>query len=146
MEKIKLIISIIVSLLSFLTYSQQKNSNTILGFACGGTGNATKAVHNVYQTMVEKKFQEVTKLLYSKSPAEKFLAVIICEKLAEKRKIELTQKDLDKIKNLYHSDELVHVCGGCTFEGSLKMSVLLNAKEDLEHVREEAVLYFNDVL
>ena len=118
----------------------------MLGFACGGAGSSTESVSRVYNYIVEKEYKKVVKLLHSKNTAEKFLAIVICEKLAEKKKIKLTEKDLLEIKNSYSSKENVFVCGGCTFEGNLKMSILLNAKEDMEHVREEAEEYFKDIL
>ena len=119
---------------------------TMLGFACGGAGSSTESVSRVYNYVVEKEYKKVVKLLYSKNTAEKFLAIVICEKLTEMKKVKLTEKDLLEIKNSYSSEENVFVCGGCTFEGNLKMSILLNAKEDMEHVREEAEEYFKDIL
>ena len=146
MKKIKFIISTIIFLLSLSIYSQTEMPKVMLGFACGGAGSSTKSVSKVYNYISEKKFGKVVKLLYSKNTAEKFLAIVMCEKLAEMKKIELTQKDLETIKKSYDSNEVVYVCGGCTFTGNLKMSVLLKAKEDMEHVREEAEEYFKDIL
>ncbi len=146
MKNIIQIISTLVFFLTFSVYSQTEIPKTMLGFACGGAGSSTKSVSKVYNYIVEKKYDKVVKLLYSKNTAEKFLAVVICEKLAEKNKVKLSPKDLAEIKNLYSSNEDVYVCGGCTFQGNLKMSVLLNAKEDMEHVRQEAEEYFEDIL
>jgi hypothetical protein len=146
MKRIKLIISAVVLLLNFSIYSQTEMPKAMLGFTCGGAGSSTKSVSKVYNYISEKKYGKVLKLLSSKNTAEKFLAIVMCEKLAEMKKLELTQKDSEIIKKAYDSDELIYYCGGCTFTGNLKMSVLLKAKEDMEHVRQEAEEYFKDIL
>jgi len=83
-------------------------------------------------------------MLYSKNAAENFLAVVVCEKLNEKQKIKLSKKDLQKIAEHYESDKTVEVCGGCTFMGLVKLSVLLK-NQDADKTREDAEEWMTDI-
>ena len=146
MKKLKLIISTLIFISSFSTYSQAGNPETAVGFECGGAGSSTKPVQKVYGHLDKKEYINIVKLLYSKNTAEKFLAIIVCEKLAEKKKVKLNAKDLEIIKYSYSSDEFVYVCEGCDYDDKFKLSILLNAKENVDSIRNEAEEYFINVL
>ena len=146
MKKLKFIIVSLFFISSFSTYSQAGNPETAVGFECGGTGSSTKSVQKVYTHLVKKEYSKIVKLLYSKNTAEKFLAIIACEKLAEKKKAKLNDKDLEIIKNSYNSDEYVYVCEGCDYDDKFKLSILLNAKDNVDSIRNETEEYFRSVL
>ena len=142
--RLKHIISTIVFLSTFICFGQFKDYNNTVGFVCGGAGSSTPIVKKVYKKIDDKKYNEIISMLYSKNAAENFLAVVLCEKLSEKQKIKLTEKDLKKIVELYKSNKTVEVCGGCTFMGFVKLSVLLK-NEDEEKTRDEAEEWMKDM-
>ena len=146
MKNIKYIISILVFILSFSSYSQSGNPNTAVGFECGGTGSSTEVVNKVYKLVEKHKYNEVIKLLHSKNIAEKFLAIIICEKLADKKKMKLAQNEQEIINGAYNSDELVYVCEGCDYDYQFKISTLLNSKDDIQNIRKKTENYFKSIL
>ena len=110
---------------SICCYSQFRDYNNTIGFTCGGAGEATPIVSRIHDLLIEKKYKNFVSMLYSNNSAENFLAVIICEKLKEKKLITLNEKDSNRISKLYKSNKGVEVCGGCTFMGFVKLSVLL---------------------
>lgn len=145
MRKQLLLLLLIVLIKSSPTYSQYKDYDKVLGFACGGAGSSTSVVRNAGTFLFEKKYKPIIKFLYSKNTAENFLGVIICEKLEQKKLIILKQKDLQRISMLYKSDKLVAVCGGCIPSENLKLSLLLKYKNS-EGIREEADYWLNGIL
>jgi galactitol-specific phosphotransferase system IIB component len=143
--KLKQVTIIIFILSTFCCYSQFKDYNNTIGFVCGGTGSSTPIVNRVYNLLEEKKYEEITSMLYSENPAENFLAVILCEKLKENGVLILSEKQEKRISKLYKSNKKVEVCGGCTFMGFVKLSLLLNNKDE-DKTREEADEWLKDVL
>ena len=111
---------------------------------CGGAGSSTPIVSRVYKKLDNKNYKEIIAMLYSKNAAENFLGVVLCEKLSEKNKIKLAEKDLQKIEEHYKSNKTVEVCGGCTFMGFVKLSVLLK-NEDENKTRDDAEEWMKDM-
>jgi len=142
LKKITLIIFI---LSTFCCYSQFKDYNNTIGFMCGGAGSSTPIVNRAYNLLEEKKYEEITSMLFSKNPAENFLAVILCEKLKENGVLILSEKQAKRIAKLYKSNKKVEVCGGCTFMGFVKLSLLLNSKDE-NKTREETDEWLKDVV
>jgi hypothetical protein len=58
----------------------------MVGYGCYITGTPTKAVQKVSSFIDNEKIDEIIVLLDSKNAAEKYLAVIVLEKLDEKTK------------------------------------------------------------
>ena len=142
--RLKSIISTIAILSTFLCFGQFKDYNNTVGFVCGGAGSSTPIVSRVYEKIDGKKYNEIVAMLYSKNAAENFLAVVVCEKLSEKQKIKLTEKDLKKVAEHYKSNKTVEVCGGCTFMGFVKLSVLLK-NQDEDKTRDDAEEWMKDM-
>lgn len=142
--RLRYIISSIAILSTFLCFGQFKDYNNTVGFVCGGTGSSTPIVKRFNDKIDNKKYNDIISMLYSKKAAENFLAVVLCEKLSEKQKIKLTEKDLNKIAKHYKSNKTVEVCGGCTFMGFIKLSVLLKNQDD-EKTRDEAEEWMKDM-
>ena len=142
--RLKSIIYTIAILSTFICFGQFKDYDNTIGFICGGTGSSTPIVNRVYEKIDEKNYNEIIIMLYSKNAAENFLGVVLCEKLSEKGKIKLNEKDLQKIKKLYKSNKSVEVCGGCTIMGFVKLSVLLK-NEDENKTRDDADEWMKDM-
>lgn len=142
----KLKSALIISLLflTFFCFGQFKDYNNTVGFICGSTGSSTRIVKKFYQKIENKNYNAIKAMLYSKNAAKNFLAVILCEKLREKSKIKLKDKDLKKIAELYQSERTVEICGGCTFIKFVKLSVLLK-NEDENKTRDDAEEWMKDM-
>ena len=87
----KIKISLFFLLITTLVYSQENN---VLGFYCGYSGSGTVVVDNVSYLLSHKNYNAIRRLLYSKVPAENFLGVIVCKRLAYDKKLTLTPTDL----------------------------------------------------
>ncbi len=98
--RFKKIISIILIFSTFFCFGQFKDYNNTIGFICGGAGSSTPIVNRTYKKIDSKKYTAIISMLYSKNAAENFLGVILCEKLNDKGKIKLTEKDIERIATL----------------------------------------------
>jgi hypothetical protein len=139
----KYIISTLAFLSTLFCYSQFKDYNNTIGFVCGGAGESTPIVSRAYDKLESKSYGEIISMLYSENPAENFLGVVLCEELNGKGIIKLTEKDSKKIVKLYKSNRTVEVCGGCTFTGFVKLSLLLKNK-DADKTRQDADRWLKD--
>lgn len=137
MKKIHLILLLMVSI---STFSQQRSEKEILGYTCGYSGSPTSVIIKFGNLLHDKKYKSIKALLYSKIPVENFLAVVISNKLADKKIITLTQSELERIDELYKSSEKIPICGGCTYYKEIELNKLLKSKEDVR----EATSYFFD--
>ena len=126
------------------SYSQTDSDyKEMLGFACGGTGSSSKTVKRVFGLLDKKKYAKIKRLLNSNNNAERFLSVIICEKLNELNEIELDARNRETIDKIYMSDAKVFVCGGCTFYEKVSLKDLLKFNHE-ELVREETEDWVNN--
>lgn len=73
----------------------------------------------------------MVKLLDSENNAERFLAVIVCERLTELNKINLTQASKEKIEKIYSSTEMVSVCSGCAYWDTLSLKDILKTENKM---------------
>ena len=106
--------------------------NEMVGFGCYEDGSQSKPVQKVSRLIDKEKFNSIIKLLDSENNAEKYLAVIVCEKLAELDKLILTKEMNEKIAELYNSDGIVSVCSGCVYWDKF---TLKNMFEKENHMR-----------
>jgi hypothetical protein len=143
--RFKSVINLFAILSTFICFGQFEDYNNTIGFVCGGSGSSTPIIHRVFKKMEQKKYNKIIAMLYSKNPAENFLAVVLCEKLNEKEKIKLKEKDLQKIAEHYNSEKTIEVCGGCTFMEFVKLSILLK-NEDENKTRDEAEEWLKEIL
>lgn len=126
MKRVFLILFVVIS---FHAYSQKSKQDLPLGFFCGYSGSETKVVENAANLLYEKKYDSIVELLYSESPAENYLGIVLCKKLELEKLIILKKVDLDRISILSKSSNIVPTCGGCTERKKIKLSRLLKSKE-----------------
>lgn len=126
----------IVLVFLLITSSVSSQENNVLGFYCGYSGSGTVVVKNVSDLLFHKNYNAIRGLLYSKVPAENFLGVIVCKRLAYDKKLTLTPADLTKIEELLKSREKVQICGGCTYHEEVELSKLLHSQEEITSTNE----------
>lgn len=99
--------------------------NEMVGFGCGFAGEQSKPVQKVSKLIDKEKYYSIIQLLDSDNNAERFLAVVVCEKLIELNKL-TSSKDLqDKISIVHKSYDRVSVCSGCTYWDKLTLTKML---------------------
>ena len=120
------IISVFLISVSYVAIAQEhENQKEMVGFACYYGGTPTKTVEKMIQLIEAGKFNIISKQLTSNNSGEKFLAVIILQRLADTGKYQLSSKEEELIKNAEESEELVPVCSGCTYFDNIPINKLL---------------------
>ena len=132
---------LILLLFSLSCFSQVKEEKVRFGISCGYSGSETEVVIKFAILLSEQKYKSIRGFLFSKIPAENFIAVVICKRLAHKKIIDLTKVELNRIAELYQSKEKVPVCGGCTYSEEIELTKLLNSKKDMYYAID---YYFHD--
>lgn len=122
---------VILLMFSLSCFSQTKQEKVVLGYYCGYSGSGTPVVYKFAELLFEKKYKTIRELLFSKTPAENFLTIVICKRLAHKKIIKLTETELNRITELYKSKEKIRVCGGCTYSREIELNAMLNSREDM---------------
>tara|TARA_R110000744_G_scaffold81116_1_gene159553 strand:+ start:2631 stop:3068 length:438 start_codon:yes stop_codon:yes gene_type:complete len=124
-------ILILTFLLSSIGFSQDNiNPKELIGFGCYSGGTSSDVVNDITFDLHDSKYKKVLKKLKSKNPAERYLAVIVAERLTELNKYELTEIDKRLIKNAYESEDLVSVCSGCTYFDQIELKKLLSKEKE----------------
>lgn len=129
----------ILILYSNTIVQRKTNSSEIIGFGCYSSGMKTPLVHKVSVYISKCNYSKIAKLLNSKSPAEKFLAVMSLEQLSELNEYVLTKTDKQLISNAYLSVELISVCSGCSYFDEIELKDLLidtNKNEIIEEGKQ----------
>jgi len=132
---------LILLMFSLSCFSQVKEEKVWFGNSCGYSGSETEVVIKFAKLLYDKNYIKIRNSLFSKIPAENFIAVVICKRLAHKNLIELNELELKKIGELYQSKEKVPVCGGCTYSEEVELTKLLNSKKDMFYAID---YYFHD--
>lgn len=101
------------------------NFKEMVGFGCGFAGAQTDPVKDVSNLLRKERYRDIVKLLDSSNSAEKYLAVLACEKLIETGILASSAELQNKIYEAYNSSEMVSVCSGCTYWETLPMAVVL---------------------
>ena len=122
---------LILLVFSFSCFSQKKEEKVVLGYYCGYSGSGTEVVSKFSKLLYDKKYKTIRESLFSKIPAENFLAVVICKRLAHKKIITLTENETKRITELYQSKEKIPICGGCTYSEEVELTKMLNSKEEM---------------
>lgn len=104
--------------------------NNIIGFACYEAGSMSNSVESFSKLLQNKDYNSVKDRLEKESPADRFLATFLCEKLFEKNLITLSSKELSQIDRNKKSSELVVICSGCTNEDELTMKELFSPQKN----------------
>ena len=107
------------------------NDDEMVGFACSIGGTPSNTVQKVSHLIDKRKYKVIIKLLDSDNNAERFLAVVVCEKLTELKKTTLTEELKGKISEIYKSDGIVSVCSGCTYWDNLTLKDMLNKENNM---------------
>ena len=103
----------------------------IFGYYCGYSGSGTPVVYKFAELLYKKKYKAIREFLFSEDPAENFISVVICKRLAHKNIIELTENELKRITELYKSKEKIPICGGCTYSDQVELGKMLNSKTEM---------------
>lgn len=145
-RKMRLSTLIFTILLSNLSFAQNKiNREEIIGFACYEGGSSSAIVNDITFDIDSGNFKKVIRKLNSKISAERFMAVIVSERLSELNKYELSDREKDLIKEAYESEDFVSVCSGCSyFDSNPLKSLLLKEKGNI--IRTEAQYWLDDHL
>ncbi|NHF61614.1 hypothetical protein FK220_019850 [Flavobacteriaceae bacterium TP-CH-4] len=106
------------------------NPKELIGFGCYAGGTSSDVVNDTTFDIHDGKYKKVIKKLKSKNPAERFMAVIVAERLSELDKYDLTETDKELIKKAYESTDLVSVCSGCTYFDQIELKKLLLKDEE----------------
>ena len=111
----------------------QKNidKNEMVGFACYFAGQPSKTVAKYSQKLNDENYKWISKRLESENKAEKYMSVIILEKLTETGKYKLNESELNLISEIKKSDELVSVFSGCTYFEKVSLKELLTDDKKL---------------
>ena len=141
MKKLIYILFFIIPFLSNGQYDwDSKNwDKESLGFGCSVGGTSTEPVVEFWDYFVKKDFKKIKKKLKSKLSADRFLAVFLLDKLSKKNELELNEIEIELIKGIKKSEELVPVCSGCTYWNEVPLNELLNKKH---HIYESADNWF----
>jgi hypothetical protein len=122
---------LIIITFSLTCFAQKKEQKVVLGYACGYSGSPTDVIIKFANLLHDKKYESIKAFLFSKVPAENFLAIVICKRLAHKNIIKLTEIELKKISELYKSKEKIPICGGCTYSDEIELYKILNSKPEM---------------
>ena len=124
--KFLLLTIILIGVHSIISAQENIDENNLVGFGCFFEGAQSKSVEKVSRLLYQSKYKSIIKLLNSKNVAEKYLSVIVCEKLQESGKINLIKEDSIKIQQAYNSKDTISVCSGCTYFDKITLKDLLN--------------------
>jgi hypothetical protein len=105
--------------------------NESLGFGCSVGGEMTRPVARASKLLLNGRFDDVKKLLYSDLPADQFLGVILVERLSKEKELKLNNDETKRIEQIKHSNEMVPVCSGCTYWDEVSLHDLLSSKDRL---------------
>ncbi|WP_047414208.1 hypothetical protein [Cellulophaga sp. Hel_I_12] len=117
-----LTIVFLIGILSVLNAQDNVDKNEMVGFACYFEGSESKTVEKFAKKIKSENYKWISKKLSSENTAEKYMSVIILEKLTEIGKYNLNQTELNLIAGIKRSSELVSVCSGCTYFEKLELN------------------------
>ena len=134
MNKIRLLLLTALFLVSTLTFGQaEKRERLVVGFVCGIFAETTQLVDKMTDLVKEKKYSEISHLLNSKNSGEIFLAILILERLAEKKLYSLKEDEIKLIDYWKSSSVPVYNCLGC-FPDTNLMNELFENENSLEEI------------
>ena len=119
------------------------DENNVIGFACYYSGRKSKAVNKFSEILSKKDYSIIKGSLKATNIADKYLATAICEKLSQKKLINLTEEELNQIKKNKNSSEKVSTCAGCTNDETMTLKELLLEKN---YITEETEEWLNEML
>ncbi|WP_430468593.1 hypothetical protein [Winogradskyella ouciana] len=102
------------------------NEDEIIGFACYYAGSPSKTVMKYFKKIAKKDYKWISNRLISDNNAERFMSVLSLEKLKDLNKYVLSVDESKLINKVKKSEDLVYVCGGCTYFESLSLNDLFD--------------------
>jgi len=100
--------------------------NRAIGFWCSVGGSSTGLVVDMSDLFVSQDFDGIKEKLESKKAGERFLAAFLLERLEQKKKLNLDESEIEKIREIKKSEERVPVCSGCTYWERVPLNELMN--------------------
>lgn len=118
----KAIVFFFLTVVTLVGYGQTEyDYKNEIGFACGYGGVGTYAVTEVEKLLAKHKYNKVASLLYSETPADQYLAVVVLKYLQENEIYNLSEKELLRIFEIKNSVESFKVCSGCTYHDFISL-------------------------
>ncbi|OJJ23470.1 hypothetical protein BKI52_03655 [marine bacterium AO1-C] len=121
---IKKLYTVLLFLATFPAFSQSDIIKNGIGFGCSASASYSLPVQHMTRLLINRENQAIRKLLYSKKPANQFLAVFVMEKLKRKRKMILNAKEVERIPQIKNSTQTVGICLGCSYWDKVPLNVL----------------------
>ena len=104
------------------------STGEMIGFACYFNGEPSKTVKRITRKLKMKNYKYVARMLNSNNNAERYMAVIVLEKLAELNEYYLTESNKKHITEVKQSTELVSVCSGCTYFDKVELKKMFESE------------------
>src|SRR5689334_14518183 len=92
-----------------------------VGFSCYVQGESSKPVQKVSDLLKRRDYKKIATLLESDNNAERYLAVVSIERLAQVGRYILNQEERKLISNIRRSEDPVYVCSGSTYFDKMKL-------------------------
>ena len=118
-------ITFLTGIFSVVHAQENVDKNAMVGFACYFAGQPSKTVEKYTQKLNSENYKWISKRLESENTAEKYMSVIILERLTEIGKYKLNENELTLILEIRKSNQLVSVCSGCTYFEKVTLKELL---------------------
>ena len=109
-------------------WDQRAWKTETIGFGCGYGGESTTPVHQALRLLFDQNYYTIRQWLFSEKTYEQFLAVFMLEKLKKKKKLILSQAEINQIALIKMSDNKIYVCSGCTYRDEVSLRQLLDKK------------------
>ena len=98
-----LTIVFLIGILSVVNAQDEVDKNEMVGFACYFEGSESKTVEKFAKKLKSENYKWIAKKLNAENNAEKYMSVIILEKLTELDKYKLNQTELNLIAKIKKS-------------------------------------------
>lgn len=112
------------------------DSENTIGFACGVSGSSSNAVASISYLAENKEYDMLKSTLYKGTPAKRYLASVVCERLEKNKKLSLTPEERLQLIQNTNSEEEVHLCSGCTYSEKKSLKTLNNEEFFTKQVNE----------
>ena len=119
----------VLNIMAQVDLSEVDTQKDGVGFGCGIGGMMTQAVWDMIDLLKDNDYLAIREKLFSQHDADLFIAVIVNEGLTKKKKIVLTDREIDQIKKMRNLENVIPVCSGCGYWDQVSVKTLLNKKE-----------------
>lgn len=85
----------------------------VVGFGCFYAGRETKAVEKFGKLLRWNRYGRIRRMLHSENTAERFMAVLCLERLADSGRVTITSGEEILIDRIKASTALLNICSGC---------------------------------